>query len=95
MFRHPSLTRREALALGAAALGAAMTQSLTAADNDLPWIDAHSHIWPPDVDKFPLAPGQTKKDLNPPADLYNTSATKLHLAGVLLERAWNTLSTSS
>jgi aerobic carbon-monoxide dehydrogenase medium subunit len=35
-----------------------------------------------------------KQDLNPPADLYNTSATKLHLAGVLLERAWNTLSTS-
>jgi carbon-monoxide dehydrogenase medium subunit len=33
-------------------------------------------------------------DLNPPADLYNSSATKLHLAGVLLERAWNTLSTS-
>jgi carbon-monoxide dehydrogenase medium subunit len=35
-----------------------------------------------------------KKELSPPADLYNTSATKLHLAGVLLERAWNTLSTS-
>ena len=35
-----------------------------------------------------------KKDLDPPADLYNSSATKLHLAGVLLERAWNTLSTS-
>jgi carbon-monoxide dehydrogenase medium subunit len=35
-----------------------------------------------------------KKDLSPPADLYNSSATKLHLAGVLLERAWNTLSTS-
>ncbi|MDQ5848227.1 MAG: FAD binding domain-containing protein, partial [Pseudomonadota bacterium] len=34
-----------------------------------------------------------KKDLDPPADLYNTSATKLHLAGVLLERAWNTLTT--
>ena len=34
-----------------------------------------------------------QKDLNPPADLYNSSATKLHLAGVLLERAWNTLST--
>lgn len=32
-------------------------------------------------------------DLNPPADLYNSSATKLHLAGVLLERAWNRLST--
>jgi aerobic carbon-monoxide dehydrogenase medium subunit len=34
------------------------------------------------------------QDLSPPADLYNTSATKLHLAKVLLERAWNTLSTS-
>lgn len=33
-----------------------------------------------------------KKTLNPAADLYNTAATKLHLAGVLLERAWNTLS---
>ena len=32
------------------------------------------------------------KKLNPPADLYHSSATKLHLAGVLLERAWNTLS---
>lgn len=35
-----------------------------------------------------------KRDLNPPADLYNTSATKLHLAGVLLERAWTQLTTS-
>ena len=32
------------------------------------------------------------KDLNPPADLYNSSATKLHLAKVLLERAWNAIS---
>ena len=31
-----------------------------------------------------------KADLKPPADLYNHAATKLHLAGVLLERAWNT-----
>jgi carbon-monoxide dehydrogenase medium subunit len=34
-----------------------------------------------------------RKDLAPPADLYHSSATKLHLAGVLLERACNTLST--
>jgi len=34
------------------------------------------------------------QDLNPPADLYNSSATKLHLAKVLLTRAWNTLTTS-
>ena len=32
------------------------------------------------------------RDLDPPADLYNTSSTKRHLAGVLLERAWTTLS---
>jgi aerobic carbon-monoxide dehydrogenase medium subunit len=31
------------------------------------------------------------KDLQPPADLYHSSATKLHLARVLLERAWTTL----
>lgn len=31
------------------------------------------------------------KDLQPPADLYHSSATKLHLARVLLERAWNML----
>jgi aerobic carbon-monoxide dehydrogenase medium subunit len=31
------------------------------------------------------------KDLDPPADLYNSSATKRHLAKVLLQRAWTTL----
>jgi len=31
-------------------------------------------------------------DIDPPADLYHSSATKLHLAKVLLSRAWNTLS---
>ncbi len=35
-----------------------------------------------------------EKDLQPPADIYHSSATKLHLARVLLARAWNTLSTS-
>lgn len=35
-----------------------------------------------------------RKDLDPPADLYHSPATKLHLAAVLLERAWNQLTTS-
>lgn len=61
------LTRRAALAAGTAAVGAAMTPAAPAADENLPWIDAHSHIWPAEVDKFPLAPGQTKKDLDPPS----------------------------
>ena len=34
-----------------------------------------------------------KSSLKPQPDLYNSAATKLHLAGVLLQRAWNTLST--
>jgi carbon-monoxide dehydrogenase medium subunit len=36
--------------------------------------------------------GVLPKDLDPPADLYHSPATKLHLAKVLLTRAWNTLS---
>jgi carbon-monoxide dehydrogenase medium subunit len=32
------------------------------------------------------------RDLDPPADLYHSPSTKLHLAKVLLSRAWNTLS---
>jgi len=32
-----------------------------------------------------------ERDLQPPADLYHSSATKLHLAKVLLERAWTRL----
>jgi carbon-monoxide dehydrogenase medium subunit len=36
---------------------------------------------------------ELKAGLNPSSDLYNSSATKLHLAGVLLERAWTTLRT--
>jgi len=66
MTRDPTVTRRGALAVGAAALGSLMTRTTTASDEAPPWIDAHSHIWPPEVDKYPLAPGKTKKDLDPP-----------------------------
>jgi predicted TIM-barrel fold metal-dependent hydrolase len=31
------------------------------------WIDAHAHIWTPDLSAFPLAPGATKADLDPPS----------------------------
>ena len=56
------VTRREALAVGAA-----MTRPAPAADDPLPWVDAHAHIWPADADTYPLAPGVTKKDLDPPS----------------------------
>ncbi len=62
-----AMTRRDALKTGVAMSAVAIAGVSDAQTNDLPWIDAHSHIWPPEVDKFPLAPGQTKKDLNPPS----------------------------
>lgn len=34
-------------------------------DEEHPWIDAHSHIWTRDVEKFPLAKGATVDDLAP------------------------------
>lgn len=33
----------------------------------LPYIDAHSHLWSPDVERWPLANQQTKADLDPPS----------------------------
>lgn len=59
--------RRQFLSASIAAVGGMALNSLSAADADLPWIDAHSHIWPAETDKFPLAPGQTKNDLKPPS----------------------------
>ena len=41
-------------------------------------------------DSIEKAKAALSKSLNPSPDLYHSSATKLHLAGVLLERAWNT-----
>lgn len=44
------------------------------------------------ADSLSEAKAALASDLDPPADLYNSSKTKLHLAAVLLERAWTTLS---
>ena len=43
---------------------------------------------------LPEAKAFVKEKLQPTPDLYHSRETKRHLAGVLLERAWNTLSTS-
>lgn len=56
--------RREVLAASSAAT-LAMATSTLAADQKPGWIDAHSHIWPGEVDKYPLTAGQTKADLKP------------------------------
>ena len=61
-----NLTRRHALAVGAASLATSATAALPSTREDnLPWIDAHSHIWTPDTSVFKLSPGMTVEDLAP------------------------------
>ncbi len=67
MFQPGPLTRRDALKAGAMAIGTAALTGTVHAQEATPWIDAHSHIWPAEADKFPLVAGQTIKDLNPPS----------------------------
>lgn len=62
------MTRREAMVAGAASLGVAALESLAGGQPaDAPWIDAHSHVWPADTDRFPLRAGRSRKDLDPPS----------------------------
>jgi predicted TIM-barrel fold metal-dependent hydrolase len=78
-FSHPpiKITRRHWLASSAGASAAAIAgsssyvfgQQNSSAEPDLakhPWIDAHSHIWTHDVEKYPLANGYTINNLSPP-----------------------------
>ena len=62
-----SMTRREAIQWGTLAMSAGFVSRAEAQEEEGRWIDAHSHIWPAETDKFPLAGQQTKKDLNPPS----------------------------
>lgn len=66
----PKPTRREVLAGSLAALAATSVAPFVAGaqvsdTQSLPWIDAHSHIWPPDTSAFQLSPGMTVDDLSP------------------------------
>ena len=62
------MTRRTALVAGAASLAMARLSTAGKEEADsTPWIDAHSHVWPGETDRFPLVNGLTKKDLSPPS----------------------------
>jgi len=66
MINRRTLIQSSALAAAAASL----PQVCAAADErkiSEMFIDAHSHVWSPEVDKWPLAKGQTKADLKPPS----------------------------
>ena len=55
------MTRREAILAGAATLAGCATPSR----NHNGHIDAHSHIWTDEVERFPLAPDKIVADLKP------------------------------
>jgi predicted TIM-barrel fold metal-dependent hydrolase len=59
------MDRRTALQTLTAAAATLSASPVLSAAEDKGWIDAHSHIWTPDIERFPLAEGLTKKDLAP------------------------------
>lgn len=63
------LTRRQVLAAGVSAAATCLFPRNSAAVEESkikePYIDAHSHVWSPDTDKWPLAKGKTRADLAP------------------------------
>ena len=73
------LTRRETLCLGAAGLtGLALTSTRTAFAEEPArsqdsgkrrdgYIDSHVHVWTPDTQKYRLAAGYTRADMQPPS----------------------------
>ncbi len=73
--RHNSLTRRDVLKIGTMGLAtmavglseSTMTQAQEKEDLSQGFVDAHSHIWTRDIEKYPLAEGITLKDLDPPS----------------------------
>src|SRR5262245_10903452 len=78
-----AVSRRRWLAVvgGAGLCFAAQNADTQAAEVDLkrlPYIDAHSHVWSPDVARWPLAGGPTRDDLKPPCF---TSEELLAMAG--------------
>lgn len=59
-------TRRQFLATTATAvLGSQLSSCATLSGGGA--IDAHVHVWTPDTEKYPLAPGFAKKDMAPPS----------------------------
>src|SRR5688500_12877391 len=68
------ISRRECLQIGTAALAASAAHYFpegargAALDpTTLPYIDAHSHLWSPDTQRWPLANQQPNADLDPPS----------------------------
>lgn len=64
LFHRMHSTRRSFLASSSAALTGC---SLFPPAGGGSWIDAHVHVWTPDVEKYPLARGYAVSDMRPPS----------------------------
>jgi predicted TIM-barrel fold metal-dependent hydrolase len=93
---HRDWTRRELLATGVRVAGAGVVAGLLtqlpstrqsmahAEENKMPVIDAHSHIWTRDIEKYPLAKGAALADLAPPS--FTTEELLAKMASENVER---------
>ncbi|MCI0361857.1 MAG: amidohydrolase family protein [Planctomycetaceae bacterium] len=66
MLDRRTLLQSSALAVAAGSLPRISPAAEERRINEM-YIDAHSHVWSPEVEKWPLAKGQTKADLKPPS----------------------------
>jgi predicted TIM-barrel fold metal-dependent hydrolase len=62
------ITRREALQAGAGlAAGVCLMHAAPAKQAAQGYIDAHVHVWTPDLEKYPLASGYARQQMQPPS----------------------------
>lgn len=61
------MNRRSFNVTAAAAATAAATGSANAKRKENGWIDAHVHVWTPDLKAYPLADGYQREDMQPPS----------------------------
>ncbi len=75
-------SRRDVCKLGSAVLlGTTVVDSINAQE-DPGWIDAHVHVWTPNVDRYPLAQGFAKDNMKPPSFTPEELFAHCHPVGV-------------
>jgi predicted TIM-barrel fold metal-dependent hydrolase len=62
-----SPSRRSFLATAGSLAAGSLIPSPADAAPDEGWIDAHVHVWTPDTERYPLAKGRTKEEMQPPS----------------------------
>jgi len=65
MQKAAEMNRRDVMKVAAGTLIMQTASTGLAAEKKDGFIDAHSHIWTPDLERYPLEPGLTKADLKP------------------------------